>query len=119
MKTYFRPDVKIPESQFPIEQFIEYKEDTYDVLGSVFLDRVQDSVNQISEIEVLENECRFDSISNKYMGSSDFWWLIMEYNNYIDWNIKGNNKLKIPDSGDLLKFKQELVLRHNLNLMNK
>ena len=102
------PDDRVPNNMLVEEQFMNWDEDTYDVLGSVFLREMNTSVRQNGEMEVSENECRFDNISYKMTNSTDFWWFIMEFNNYIDWDVKSNEILKIPNIDDIYILKNFL-----------
>lgn len=108
------PKDKVQMDILPEQQFMEWNEDTYDVLGSVFLREMNDSVRQNGELEVNEHECRFDNISYLTTGSTDFWWFIMEFNNYIDWNVPSSAVLKIPNLDDILILKNSMVIRQNL-----
>lgn len=119
MKHYFTPNINIDDNILPIERFMKFEEDTYDVLGSVFLEKVQDAASQMSEVTVFEHECRFDVLAHKYMMDTNYWWVLMEYNNFIDWDLRGNDVLKIPEPTDLLMFEQELMLRYNSEQMDQ
>ena len=96
------------------EEVMDYVDDTYDVLGSVFL-RELSEIGQISEHIVVSDEYRFDAISYNHLNTSDFWWVVMEFNEYIAFNIKLGEKYKIPNLIDINRLKQSLVIRKNLN----
>jgi hypothetical protein len=119
MKFYYNPDVKIPACEYPIERFMKFEEDTYDVLGSVFLETLQNTVSQSSEVRVLDDECRFDNIAYEFMTSQDYWWVLMEFNNFIDWDLRTTNVLKIPFVPDLLRKEQEHLIQSNLEKMDR
>ena len=108
------PTNKVPNNMLPEQLFMEWNEDTYDVLGSVFLREMNTSVRQSGEMEVNENECRFDNLSYKMTGTADFWWFIMEFNNHIDWEVNSNVILKVPNVDDIFILKNSMGIRQNL-----
>jgi len=113
------PNEKVPNDILPEQMFLEWNEDTYDVLGSVFLREMNTSVRQNGELFVKEHECRFDNLSYKMSGTSDYWWFIMEYNNFIDWQVNSDTKLKIPNFDDIYMLKSSLMIRQNLLRIDK
>ena len=117
MKFYYNHEVKVPFNIMPLEKFIKFEEDTYDVLGSVFLEKLNKVVDQDAEVKVLENECRFDVLSHKFMQETDYWWVLMEYNNFIDWDIRQSDSLKIPVISQLMMLEQEMILSSNAQKM--
>jgi len=98
---------------FPEQNFMEWNEDTYDVLGSVFLRELNDEVGQAGEMKVHEHEYRFDNIAYKMLKDTDFWWLVMEYNEKIDWNVYSDEVLKIPNIDDILVLRDSMRMRQN------
>ena len=117
MDFYYDAKRKITGVAIAHEEYIDYIDDTYDVLGSVFL-RELNSVGQISEHVAFDEEYRFDAISYNHLKTSDFWWVVMEYNDYIDFNIKLNEKYKIPNIMDINRLRQNIVIRKNYNNLN-
>ena len=115
MDFYYDIKKRISGVSFSHEEIMNYEEDTYDVLGSVFLRELSEKVGQISEHVAFDEEYRFDAISYNHLKTSDFWWVIMEYNNYIDFDIKLNEKYKIPNLKDINRLKHSLIIRKNLN----
>lgn len=113
------PADKVLGNMLPEQLFMEWNEDTYDVLGSVFLREMNTEVRQSGELEVNENECRFDNLSYKMSGSTDFWWFIMEYNNYVDWQVPANAVLKVPNIDDIFILKNSMAVRQNLARYNE
>ncbi len=103
------------ENVLPLEAFMEFKEDTYDVLSSVFLREMNDEVSHVGETKVGEYEYRFDNLSFKKVGSTDYWWFLMEYNNYIDWNIPSSAIIKIPSTNDIFSLRSTMVLKQNFS----
>jgi hypothetical protein len=97
---------------FPISMFMDYKEETYDVLSSVFLRKMNEEM-PVGEGKVLEHECRFDNLSNTFMGSPDYWWLLMEYNDKIDWEIYSNEHIKIPSPLDMIRLRDTIAVNWN------
>jgi len=102
------------DAGMPEDAFMEYNEDTYDVLGSVYLREMNTKVSQSGEMRVAEHECRFDNISHSMFQTAGFWWFVMEYNDYIDWNIKAEKIIKIPNFGEIFELKDSMVSRQNL-----
>lgn len=98
----------------PEVAFMEWNEDTYDVLGSVFLKEMNTKVSQQGEMRVNENECRFDNIAYKALGNPNFWWFMMEYNEHIDWNIPADHIIKIPSINDIIVLKDQMIVKQNL-----
>jgi len=103
----------------PQDAFMEYNEDTYDVLGSVFLREMNEKVSQTGEMRVAENECRFDNLSHAMFQTPGLWWFVMEYNDYIDWDVKSTKILKIPDFGEIFELKDTMISRQNLANIRK
>lgn len=99
--------------KFPMSQFMNWDEDTYDVLGSSFLKRMNHEITQGGEARVFECECRFDVISHKHTKSPDYWWFFMEYNNKIDWNIRAEEHIKIPDLNSIFFLRSDMILSTN------
>lgn len=99
------------------EEFMNFEEDTYDVLGSVFIREIGD-ITQISEHKVIDKECRFDLLSFEHMRSVEYWWILMEYNNFIDFGIQIGDKYKVPSVAGINKKIQSLIVRNNLNNIN-
>jgi len=114
MKYYIDEEIKVKGNIFPMERFIRWEEDTYDVLGSIFLDKIKE-IDQSGEIRVLEDECRIDNIAHKHMRSTDFWWLLMEYNDIINFDVKSNESLKIPSETSIISKYNEMILKRNYN----
>ncbi len=116
MDFYYDSRKKVKGLNISQEEFMNYEEDTYDVLGSVFI-RELDSIKQNGEFKIQEEECRFDLISYKHIKTTDYWWIIMEYNNYIDFDIKIGDKYKIPNPIDINRLIQKLIVKRNLSNM--
>lgn len=98
---------------FPMSQFMNWDEDTYDVLGSSFLKRMNREVEQSGEARILECECRFDVISHKYTKQQNYWWFFMEYNDKIDWDIRSEEHIKIPNLSSIFFLRSDMILSNN------
>ena len=112
MDFYYDAKSKIKGQVISQEEFMNFEHDTYDVLGSVFL-RELDTITESGEYKVTDEECRFDLISYKRLKTTDYWWLIMEYNNFIDWDIKMGDNYKIPNPFSVNKLIQRMIFRNN------
>ena len=112
MDFYYNTKKKVKGELISQEEFMNFEFDTYDVLGSVFL-RELDNVPEKSEHKTVDEEYRFDLISYKHLQVSDYWWVIMEYNKYIDWNITIGDKYKVPNPFGINKLIQKMILKNN------
>ena len=112
MDFYYNKKSKVKNETISQEEFMDFGFDTYDVLGSVFF-RELDTVAEISEHKVLEDEYRFDLISYNNLQTVDYWWIIMDYNGYINWDIKIGDKYKIPNPIGINKLVQRMIFKNN------
>jgi len=113
MEYFFNRKIKLKGDVFAQEYFMEYKEDTFDVLSSSFLRNI-DALPQQSEVKVRENDCRFDVISYKQLANTNLWWILMEYNNKIDFNIQSHELLKIPNQNGIMSLLHKLRVKENI-----
>ncbi len=118
MDFYYDKTKKVNGDRVSLEAFIDYKEDTYDVLGSVFIRNIN-KLDQESEDTITDHNCRFDNISYKHYGSVNYWWILMDYNEFIDWSIQEDDKYKIPKLSDISSTIHKLTIRKNyINMSN-
>ena len=71
--------------RFDMSKFMEYSENAYDMFNSFFLQRLQAlPVAGVYRVEALIG--RPDAISEAIYGDSQYWWLLMEYNDFVSWD---------------------------------
>lgn len=86
-------------------RFLDYDQGSYDPLTSYFLMRAP-FLEMAGTIEVqVREESRPDLISYKVYGTTDYWWIIMLYNDLISNEevIKGS-KLRYPTISSLDEY---------------
>ena len=116
MDFFYDKNKKVDGDRISQEAFMDFKEDTYDVLGSVFLRNIS-KIEQVAEGTVTDEECRFDNISYKHFQKVNFWWILMEYNDYLDWDIKTGDTFKVPSQVSINSMIHKLIIQNNyLNL---
>lgn len=99
-KFFFNFDIE-SDSRFDMEKFIEKDSDFFDIYNSNFLS-VINTIKQTGEFKVTNEEMRIDLISYRIYGTTQFWWMLLEYNNIIDqFSIKQGDILKFFDLSDL------------------
>jgi len=97
---YFNFDIESSE-RFVMEKFIEKNLDFFDVYNSKFLFLIKE-IKQFGEFKVTKEERRIDLISYKIYGSTQFWWMLLEYNDIVDqFSISNGDKIKFFDLSDL------------------
>ncbi len=112
MDFYYDKNKKVENNSVSQEAFMNYEEDTYDVLGSVFIRNIP-KLEQIAEGKIVDEDCRFDNLSYKHFQKVDYWWILMEYNEFIDWGIKTGDKFKIPSIIDINSLIHKLIVQKN------
>ncbi len=97
---YFNFDVESDE-RFVMEKFIEKDLDFFDVYNSNFLFLINE-IKEYGEFKVTNEERRIDLISYNIYGSTQFWWMLLEYNDIVDqFAISKGDVLKFFDLSDL------------------
>jgi len=87
--------------RFDNAKFLDYSEGCYETLTSSFLYEIE-KLPPVDRFTVTSEEKRPDLISQKIYGSTQYWWLLMEYNNIIDINnIVNGTIFEYPDLIDL------------------
>lgn len=91
---FFKFDVESDE-RFVMEKFYEADEDTFDIYNSNFLNTIKE-LARFGEYIVTNEEQRIDVISYEIYGSTQYWWMLLEYNDIVDqFSIK---------KGDIINF---------------
>ena len=114
MDFYYDKNKKVNGDIVSQEAFMNYEEDTYDVLGSVFIRNIP-KLDQVAEGTITDENCRFDNLSYKHFQKVNYWWILMEYNNFIDWGIQEGDQFKIPSIVGISKMLHNLVISKNFN----
>ena len=87
-------DLDLPE-RFDLSKFLEYNEDNFDVLNSSFLIEFM-KIKPVGYFNVTYEDKAPDYVSLQLYGKHEYWWLLMYYNNILDFK-----KLK---TGDVLRY---------------
>ena len=83
--SYFIDQNVRSEERYDMRKFMEWVDGTYDVLGSYFLEELRKlPIVGVYRIEL--NPFRPDLVAYDIYGDPQYWWLLMEYNGWIDWN---------------------------------
>ena len=112
MDFYYDKNKKVDGDMVSQEAFMDYKEDTYDVLGSVFIRNI-DKLEQGAEGKITDENCRFDNLSYKWYSKVNYWWILMEFNAYIDWGIQEGDNFKVPKVQSISSLIHKLIVRKN------
>ena len=87
--------------RFDMAKFMEYHEDTYDILTSYMISNVK-KLNEIGQYTVSVEEQRADLISFNIYGDTQYWWILMLYNDIFDPSeILSGFVFKFPSLSDL------------------
>lgn len=91
---YFKFDVESSE-RFVMEKFLEEDEDFFDLYNSNMWTSVKD-LERYGEFIVTNEAQRIDLISYNIYGTTQYWWMLLEYNDIVDqFSIK---------TGDIIAF---------------
>lgn len=99
---YINLDINGKISQrFDAARFFGFRENYYDVASSVFLERIP-LLPQVGEYTITDDPYRPDMISHGIYGDTQYWWLLMVYNDEIFLeNLTLRRKLRFFSLGDL------------------
>ena len=100
MSRYFiNPDVESPV-RFDMQRFMEFT-DNLDPLTSSFLEDIR-ALDPAGFFVIGGEEYRPDVISTKIYGSTQYWWVVMIYNDLTDVNkLISGVSIKYPAQADL------------------
>ena len=100
MRFFIELDIDTP-TRYDAAKFIDFVENGYDILTSYFIDKIH-ALEPFGIFEVYEEEGRPDLISYKIYGKTQYWWILMELNNFIHpADIHVGDKFKYPSVEDL------------------
>jgi len=87
--------------RFDMAKFMDFKNQAHDPITSSLIFRLKDLPSG-GEIVVRGEEARPDLISFRALLDTQYWWIIMLYNDVIDVNdLVEGQKLNVPDQGAL------------------
>lgn len=88
------------EERYDFAKFLDFS-DNFDPLTASFLRRLKD-ISYTGEFVVQSEEARPDIISNKIYGSTQYWWILLFYNDIISFEDLANGVvIKYPDLADV------------------
>jgi hypothetical protein len=98
---YFINTAKTYIKRFDMGKFLEYSEGTYDILTSYFLLKLP-GLTESGKYTVTVEENRMDLISYNIYGDTQYWWIIMIYNQEIEVDaVVAGDVLSYPSLTDL------------------
>ena len=117
---YLNTDLKEQEyPQFALEAFLAFKEDTYDIFDSYFLQNLT-KLKEKGSYMISNDFYRPDLISNNIYGDVQYWWLLMEYNGFLsEKELKIGRNVKYFDLQDLYNLYYKCINKNNTNNTNK
>ena len=102
--------------RFDLGKFLKFENDTFDPLTSSMIEKIK-SIQAGGVFKVKSEETRPDQISYIIYGDTQYWWVIMLYNDILDVeDIEVGMILNYPDPDDLDSFYFSLK---QLELKNK
>jgi len=82
-------------------KFMEFSEEGHDILTSYFMLKI-DGLKPIGSFTVTSEAGRPDVVSYKLYGSTQYWWVILAYNNMVHHDeLVTGTVLKIPSLSDM------------------
>jgi len=82
-------------------KFMEYDTDVYDSLTSYFLDVLR-KLPVHGEYVVVDEEGRPDLLSHRIYGSTQYWWILLVYNNLVSpFDVQSGMTIRYPSIDDL------------------
>lgn len=83
MARFYIDSSRDTQDRFDLSKFMEFVVDNYDPLTSALLDDLP-TVEQGLVFTVQGEESRPNVVSKKIYGSNQYWWVVLLYNNLID-----------------------------------
>jgi len=97
---FFNFDIE-SDQRFVMEKFIEEDFNFFDVYNSKFLFLIKE-LKQFGEYKITMDSARIDLISYNIYGTTQFWWMLLEFNDIADqFSIKRGQIIKFFDLSDL------------------
>ena len=82
--TYFINQNFDSEERYDMSKFMEWIDGTYDVLSSYFIEELRKlPLAGVYRVEL--EPFRPDLVSYDVYGDPQYWWLLLEYNGWVDW----------------------------------
>jgi hypothetical protein len=98
------------DKRFDISKFFEYT-DAFDPINSYFLDKVK-SLPIGGNFMISGEDGKPDFISYKIFGDTQYWWILMYYNDYINIeDMKSGDIIYYPTLDSLENFYFTLKIR--------
>ena len=92
---YINTDLESKE-RYDMAKFSEYLTDNFDILNSYFVHKLK-SLAEFGQYAVQAEEERAELISFKIYGSTQYWWLLLLYNDLTAWEqLTAGLTLKYP-----------------------
>lgn len=89
------------DKRYDAAKFIEYTNDCFDILTSYFVSKLK-SLSQYSIFVVQAEENRPDLISYKIYKDTQYWWMLMIYNDIVNFEeIPTGTQIKYPSVTDV------------------
>ena len=85
------------KERYDISKFMEFMENEYDILSSYFITKIKE-LQPIGVFKVsLVEEYRPDLLSYKAYEDTQYWWILLQYNNILSFeDITLNKEIKFP-----------------------
>jgi len=116
---YFFNNKSDSSTKFAIENFVEFKEGTFDPINSEIMDQIK-TLKEVGVTIVTTEEMRPDLISFKIYGSTQYWFLLLLYNDIIDFtDLKLGDTIRYFNIVDLEGLFFDLKRRSKNNLSER
>lgn len=92
------------EERFDLAKFLSFDEDRFDPLDSFFLLELP-NLQSRGQYAVQNEVKRPDLISDRFYGTTEYWWIIMAYNSMLSVEeLVAGTVLEIPSEEDISKL---------------
>ena len=96
MSRFFLNTAVVTKDRFDISKFFEFNVDNYDPLTSAFSEDLLD-LTQGGIYTVQGEDGKPNLVSYRALGSNQYWWVLMLYNNKLDFqDISTGEELPLP-----------------------
>ena len=97
---YINMDIET-DLRYDFAKFLRYNTDNYNPITSKFLTELR-KLKTVGEFIVTVQEGRADLVSYEIYGSTQYWWIILEYNDLMNVDdLTISKKLNFPKLSDL------------------
>jgi hypothetical protein len=97
-----------------MEEIFEFNSNMFDFLSNESFVKNLKSIIYYDE-EIINGEIKLDLFAKKYLGSSDYFWIIGLYNDIVDPNLYMNGTIKIPKKQSVQKLFRDVRIKREMH----